>query len=139
MSGQEPKLVCFFCKFGWGYVEDQLETAASRPLWIPVLCSGKVDVETILRAFHQGAEGVLILGCPDGRCHFQDGNFQLQKRLVLLGKVLDQFGIDQRRVRAEFAFDPDGGSINERCAAMIDHLRRLPPLVRSKKDEPHDL
>jgi len=137
MSGPEPKLVCFSCKFGWGYVADQLEPAAAPPRWIPVICSGKIEVETILRAFRDGADGVLILGCPDGQCHFQDGNFQLQKRLTLLGKVLDQFGIDQHRVRAVFAFDPEGTSIPERYAQMLAELRSLPPIVRREKDQAH--
>lgn len=137
MNAPEPKLVCFSCKFGWGYLADQNELTAAPPRWIPVICSGKVDVETILRAFRDGADGVLILGCPDGQCHFQDGNFQLQKRLTLLGKVLDQFGIDPRRVRSVFAFDPEGRTILERCARMIRELRELPPIVRRGKDQAH--
>jgi coenzyme F420-reducing hydrogenase delta subunit len=137
MSGPEPKLVCFSCKFGWGYVADQTELAAALPRWIPIICGGKIEVETILRAFRDGADGVMILGCPDGQCHFQDGNFQLQKRLALLGKVLDQFGIDQRRLRAVFAFDPEGTSIPERYARMLRELRELPLGARAGKDSAH--
>jgi len=137
MSAREPKLVCFSCKFGWGYLADQAELAAALPRWVPVICSGKVDVETILRAFRDGADGVLILGCPDGHCHFQDGNFQLQKRLTLLGKVLAQFDIDPRRVRTVFAYDPEGKTIAERCAAMLRDLRGMPPVAGCGKDSAH--
>ncbi len=137
MNSHEPKLVCFSCKFGWGYAADQPELAAALPHWIPVICSGKVDVESVMRAFREGADGVLILGCPDGQCHFQDGNYQLQKRLTLLRKVLEQFGIDGRRVRTVFAFDPEGISMAERCREMIRELRRLPPYPHLK-GQAHD-
>ncbi|OHB29007.1 MAG: hypothetical protein A2X84_14625 [Desulfuromonadaceae bacterium GWC2_58_13] len=137
MSGQEPKLVCFSCKFGWGYVADQGSLAAALPRWVPIICSGKIEVETILHAFREGADGILILGCPDGQCHFQDGNYQLQKRMTLLGKVLDQFGIDHRRVRTVFALDPEGKSIVKRCAEMIGELRLLPPLGKNGKGPAH--
>ncbi len=138
MSADAPKLVCFSCQFGWGYLADQLELAASLPHWIPVLCSGKVDIETIMHAFVEGADGVLILGCPDGQCHFQDGNYQLQKRLTLLQKVLEQFSIDGRRVRSVFAFDPEGKTMLERSVEMINELKQLPPRVANTKGSPHD-
>jgi coenzyme F420-reducing hydrogenase delta subunit len=75
MSSYEPKLVCFSCKFGWGYLNDEDALAKQIKNWVPIICSGKVDSSHILNAFRQGADGVLILGCRGGDCHYQDGNY----------------------------------------------------------------
>ena len=89
MSDFEPKVVCFSCKFGWGYLADEDTLSSQIKNWIPIVCSGKVDAKHVMEAFEHGADGVLILGCPEGECHYQDGNFETKKRVQLLRKVLD--------------------------------------------------
>ena len=101
MSEYEPKLVCFSCKFGWGYLSDEGELSSQIKNWIPIICSGKIEATHVVEAFRNGADGVLILGCPDGDCHYQDGNFEARRMVLLLHKVLDAFGIERERLRIE--------------------------------------
>jgi F420-non-reducing hydrogenase iron-sulfur subunit len=81
-----------------------------------------------MKAFREGADGVLILGCPDGDCHFQDGNYQTRKKVHLLHKVLTSYGIDPRRLRMELGTDPEGDAIPKLIQNMARELRQLGPV-----------
>jgi len=128
MDDFEPKLVCFSCRFGWGYLSDEDELASQIKNWISVVCSGKIDATHIMDAFQQGADGVLILGCPEGECHYQDGNFETKKRVYLLQRVLDAYGIEPGRVRIELSLDPEGKSIPDHVKKMSEALRKMGPV-----------
>jgi coenzyme F420-reducing hydrogenase delta subunit len=66
---------------------------------IRVPCTGKVDTLHILRAFEKGADGVYVVGCREGDCHFNSGNFRAAKRVAQAAEVLDTIGIGGERVR----------------------------------------
>lgn len=126
-----PKLVCFSCKFGWGYLNSNGYDRQIKNL-IPVICSGKVDTTHIIGAFKEGADGVLILGCPDGQCHFKTGNYQARKRVLLLHKVLKQFGIEPGRLKIALNIDPEGARIPiliEEMKTVVQSLGPLSPMV----------
>jgi len=123
-----PNLVCFSCKFGWGYESNEKPPDPGTPYWIPVVCSGKVDALHILNAFREGADGVLVLGCEEGHCHFQDGNFQTSKKVYLLQKVLKAHGIEEQRVKIDFARNPEGTKISHLVNEMRRDLSKLGPL-----------
>ncbi len=128
MNDFEPKLVCFSCKFGWGYLGDESSLSSQIKSWIPIICSGKVDTNHIIAAFKRGADGVLILGCPEGDCHYQDGNFEARKRVHLLQKVLNVYGIEPERVRLELSIDPEGKRIPEMVRKMSETVKKLGPV-----------
>jgi coenzyme F420-reducing hydrogenase delta subunit len=66
---------------------------------IRVPCTGKVDVLHILRCFERGADGVYVVGCREGDCHYQDGNFRAKKRVEQARQLLDRIGVGGQRVR----------------------------------------
>ena len=66
---------------------------------IRVPCTGKVDVLHMLRAFEKGADGVYVVGCREGDCHYNAGNFRARKRVGQVRQVLDTIGIGGQRVR----------------------------------------
>jgi coenzyme F420-reducing hydrogenase delta subunit len=133
MKHYEPKLVCFSCKFGWGYLADEEEMRTRIKNWVPIICSGKIDAIHILEAFKQGADGVLILGCPEGDCHYQDGNFEARKKVLLLKKVLEAYGIEKERLRIELSMDPEGRTIPDIVKQMSDALAKLGPVRKVKE------
>jgi F420-non-reducing hydrogenase iron-sulfur subunit len=128
MNEYNPKILCFKCNFGWGYLGDKNEIKADAKSMVPVTCSGKVDTTHILTALKGGADGVLILGCSQGECHFQDGNYQTGKKILLLKKVLSSFGLEPERVRMLFAIDPDGSRIPQEIETMRNELSLLGPI-----------
>ncbi len=130
MNEFRPKLVCFSCNFGWGYLTDEANRSQGADNWIPVACSGKVDSTHILNALRYGAEGVLILGCQHGHCHFQDGNYQTGKKVYLLQRVLEAYGIEKERIQMVFSQDPDGKRIRHLTNEMKSKLIKLGPMKR---------
>jgi coenzyme F420-reducing hydrogenase delta subunit len=57
------------------------------------MCSGRVDPTFILKAFQAGADGVLVAGCHLGDCHYIDGNHKTIRRMALLKRLLEAYGI----------------------------------------------
>jgi coenzyme F420-reducing hydrogenase delta subunit len=66
---------------------------------VRVPCTGKVDVLHLMRCFERGADGVYVVGCREGDCHYQDGNFRARKRVEQARALLDSLGIGGGRVR----------------------------------------
>jgi F420-non-reducing hydrogenase iron-sulfur subunit len=132
MADFEPKLICFSCKFGWGYLGDEAELHKKIKNWIPIICSGKVDATHIVDALQAGADGVLILGCPEGECHYQDGNYEAKKRIYLLQKVLSAYGIEPQRVQMELSLDPEGKRIPEMVKKFGETIKKLGPIKKVK-------
>ena len=131
MASYEPKLVCFSCKFSWGYLTDENLLSRQIKNWVPIICSGKVDSSHILNAFRQGADGVLRLGCRGGDCHYQDGNYEAKKRVYLLHKILESYGIEKERLRIELSIDPEGGRIPQLVKEMSDGIAKLGPVKKT--------
>ncbi|MFA5309510.1 MAG: hydrogenase iron-sulfur subunit [Dehalococcoidales bacterium] len=119
------KIVCFSCKFSWGYLGDEPALAAEIKNWVPIICAGKMEASYIVEAFAHGADGVLILGCPEGDCHYQDGNIEARKRLALLRQVLLTHGIQPQRLNLFLSRDPEGKDIPMHINEMAETIKAL--------------
>jgi len=134
LSKYKPKLVCFSCKFSWGYLTDEDALSPEIENWVPLICTGKIDATHMLEAFKAGADGILILGCPEGNCHYQDGNYEARKRVYLVRSLLESFGIEKERIRIELSTDPEGKRIRESVDDMKRKLAKLGP-AKKKSEE----
>jgi len=91
MDNFEPKIVAFCCNW-CSYAGADL-AGTSRIQYCPnirvirVMCSGRVNPLFILKALNVGADGVLILGCHPGDCHYIEGNYKTLRRIPLLKKM----------------------------------------------------
>ena len=127
----EPRIVGILCNW-CSYTGADL-AGTSRKKYLPnvrvvrVMCSGRVDPTFVLKAFEQGADGVLICGCHPGDCHYQDGNKKTARRMPLLKKMLAQFGIEDERVRLEWVSASEGDRFAELVNEMTEQVRRLGP------------
>lgn len=133
MTEYKPKVVCFSCKFSWGYLTNEATISSQVENWIPIICVGKIDTTQMIEAFKAGADGLLILGCPEGDCHYQDGNYEARKRVYLLRRLLESRGIEQERLRIVLSTDPTGKTIPQRVAEMENDLAKLGPLKKFKR------
>ncbi len=64
-----------------------------------VPCTGKVDALHLMRCFERGADGVLVVGCREGDCHYQSGNFRARKRVEEVARLLERIGVGGERLR----------------------------------------
>jgi len=94
---------------------------------IRVMCTGRIDMQHILAAFAQGADGVFIGGCHPGDCHYLSGNYKAQARVALVRRLLEQFGIDPGRLRLEWISAGEGPRFAEVMADFTGHIRQLGP------------
>lgn len=128
----EPRIVGFLCR--WCSYQGADLAGVSRikypPNVIPirVMCSGRVDPSFVLKAFADGADGVLICGCHPGDCHYQTGNYNVMRRIPLLHALLDQFGIDRARVRLEWVSASEGARFGQVVSEITETVRSLGPL-----------
>jgi F420-non-reducing hydrogenase iron-sulfur subunit len=125
----EPKIICFFCKWCTSQAADLAGTARMEylPNGIPlrVMCSSRVDIEHILWAFRNGADGVLIGGCHPGDCHYQNGNYKTRRRIKLFKKMLAQLGIQPERVRLEWISASEGKKFVRVMNEFVKEIKEL--------------
>jgi len=128
----EPKIVAFLCRW-CSYTGADLAGTSRRQYppnltAIRVMCSGRVDPTFVVKAFADGADGVLIAGCHPGDCHYTNGNLKAMRRFPLLIKLLERFGIESERVRLEWISASEGELFAAVAKEMTDTIRALGPL-----------
>lgn len=128
----EPKIIGFLCN--WCAYEGADGAGRARSPYpsglhiVRVMCSGRVDPRFILEAFAAGADGVMILGCHTGGCHYKTGNRDALKRKILLDNVLRTFGIGKGRLRLEWIGAEEWRKLTAAVAEMTADLMRMGPL-----------
>lgn len=94
------------------------------------MCTGRIEPEFIIEAFQAGADGVLILGCHPGDCHYRGGNYDALKRFYLLRRVLREFGIDEKRLRLEWISACETDAFVETLHDTVGAIKAIGPLRR---------
>jgi F420-non-reducing hydrogenase iron-sulfur subunit len=92
-----------------------------------VPCTGKVDVIHMLRAFEKGADGVYLVGCMEGNCAFEHGNFRAKKRVAKVASILDKVGIGGGRVRMYNLSSGDAPLFAQYAREMTENILALGP------------
>ncbi|MBN2362066.1 MAG: hydrogenase iron-sulfur subunit [Deltaproteobacteria bacterium] len=131
MDNFEPKLVGFCCNW-CSYTGADL-AGTSRLKYPPnvrvirVMCSGRVGPEMVMKAFASGADGVLVLGCHIGDCHYVYGNHRTKKRMAVLKRMIGYLGIDPRRLRLEWVSAGEGAKFAEVVGEFTKQIKELGP------------
>jgi len=94
------------------------------------MCTGRIEPEFIIKAFKSGADGVLILGCHHGDCHYKEGNYKALRRFHLLRKVLNQFGIEEERLKLEWVSASEADKFVNVVNEMVETVKKLGPLKK---------
>jgi F420-non-reducing hydrogenase iron-sulfur subunit len=135
----KPKLIGFVCEWSLGrtdYIhEDGTVKGMDHIKTIKIPCSGFVKPEWVTVAFENGAQGVFVLGCPLGDCHFNEGNFIINERLdqhvgrLTNRKILD----DKARVAELYLGATENGEFFSQLEDFTRFIESLPPLVVQAK------
>jgi F420-non-reducing hydrogenase iron-sulfur subunit len=94
---------------------------------IRVPCTGKVDVMHLLRSIQQGADGAYVVGCLEGNCHYNEGNFRARERVEYVSILLEEVGLEGDRVRMYNLSSGEGPTFAAYAKEMTDHIRSLGP------------
>ena len=130
----EPKIVAFLCN--WCSYAGADKAGAAQLAYPPnvrvirVMCSGRVDPQFVLQAFRDGADGVLILACHAGDCHYKEGNCRAIQRQQLMMRYLQAFGIAEPRCRLDFVSAGEDEMFVRVVTETVNDVKALGPLAR---------
>ncbi len=131
MMNENPKIVAFLCNWCSYTGADLAGTSrlkyASNIRIIRIMCSGRVEPAFVLKAFKEGADGVLICGCHPGDCHYHEGNYKCLRRFHLLQKYIKQMGIPSERLRLEWISASEGVEFAHLVNEFTDTIKGLEP------------
>ena len=94
---------------------------------IRVPCSGRISPELVLRTFREGADGVMVLGCHIGDCHYSTGNHRTAKRMPVLKKLLEYNGIEPERLTVDWVSAAEGEKFATVIKDFTETIRTLEP------------
>ncbi|MGB6128568.1 MAG: hydrogenase iron-sulfur subunit [Psychrilyobacter sp.] len=97
---------------------------------IRVPCSCRVNINFVLRAFQNGADGVVIAGCHPGDCHYSTGNYHTRRRFSLITNLTEYIGIEKERLKVDWISAAEG---NKFATVMNDILVDVYKLGPNKK------
>ncbi|MGA2533902.1 MAG: hydrogenase iron-sulfur subunit [Candidatus Aminicenantales bacterium] len=133
----EPQIMCFLCKWCTSAAADAAGTSrlhhAPNNINMRVMCSSRVDPQHILYAFKEGADGVFIGGCHPGDCHYVEGNYKTLRRVTLFKVMLQDLGIDPKRLRLEWISAAEGKKYAATMDEFTEQIRALGPLHLNEK------
>lgn len=132
----EPKILSFLCNW-CAYAGADL-AGISRFQYPPntrvirVMCSGRVDPAFIPRAFLAGFDGVMVLGCHPGDCHYLTGNLQAEKKIRLTERLFEMAGIGADRILLDWVSAGEGERFAQLVRHFVERVRRLGPFDREQ-------
>jgi F420-non-reducing hydrogenase iron-sulfur subunit len=125
-------LVCTYCTY------TAADMAGSARMQYPAnvrivkyLCTGRVDILHILKAFEAGADAVLVSGCEAGSCHFLEGNLRARERVEYAKLLLEEIGLGGRLEMFEVAAS-DAPKWVEPVKEMTQRVLELGPAPRRR-------
>jgi len=129
----EPRIVGFLCNWCTYAAADgagvsRMEQPPNVDI-IRVMCTGRIDPVFILKAFYEGADGVIVSGChPPSDCHYTNGNYKTFRRMPLLERLLEQFGIERERFYWGWISGAEAPKWAQLVREMTERIRALGPL-----------
>ncbi len=130
-NGFEPLIIGFCCNW-CSYAGADL-AGVSRLQYPPnlriirVMCSGMVHPNMVINALTKGADGVMIMGCHIGDCHYREGNLKAQSRADAIKLMLQDFGIEDDRFRLEWVSASEGPRFAQVVTEMVEKVKALGP------------
>ena len=91
------------------------------------MCSGRVSPHFILKAFQEGADGVLVAGCHIGECHYGKGNFITAKRVAVMKELIHFIGVSQKRLRLEWIATSESNKFAQVINDFTQEVNQLGP------------
>jgi len=131
MSEFEPKIVAFVCN--WCTYAGADLTGTSRIKYAPNVkiirfpCTGRIDFMLLMKAFQNGADGIIVSGCHPNDCHYSTGNFHARRRWMTFRELMDYMGIDTERITFSWVSAAEGARWAEIVNTTTEKVKKLGP------------
>jgi len=131
MGEFEPKIIGFLCNW-CSYAGADLAGVSriqypSNIRVVRVMCSGRIDPIIPLEVFIHGADGVIVLGCHPGDCHYSEGNLHEERKIKMLKKLIGLTGFEPDRLRLEWVSASEGQRFAKIVTEFTEQIRKLGP------------
>ena len=142
-EGFEPDILGFLCNW-CSYASADL-AGVSRMQYPPnvkvirVMCSARVDPTIVVEAFIQGLDGVMVLGCHLGTCHYMTGNYYTERRMKTTKSVLKKVGLSSERLLVDWVSAAEGERFATLVRKFTEKVRKLGPLGKETDLKPEQL
>ena len=90
-------------------------------------CTGRIDESLLLKAFENGADGVMVIGCLEGDCHYINGNIRARARVQRVYKILEQISIGPDRIRMYNLSAGEGAKFAAFANEFVGKVKKLGP------------
>ncbi len=120
---EDPVLVVFRCHYGW-HVENGSPEAPTGARVVDMLCSARVDITDLMKAFELGADGVMVAVCPDDACHLK-GEERIKARVERTKGIMDAIGLGGDRLEVVEMACPVRQNFRQAVHDMTERLREL--------------
>jgi F420-non-reducing hydrogenase iron-sulfur subunit len=131
MSKSTKGIVVFVCNWdGLSCVEAAALAGLGYPASVKLVrvsCLSRVHQGLILKAFELGADGVMLLGCEPGNCHFDIDAGLMEQELQKARSLLSLLGLEQGRLLLAHTPRGDGSSFVGRVKSFIQEIEQIQP------------
>lgn len=120
-----PKLTLFHCLNSFEETASMFDGCQAKT--VKMACSSMTKDIHLLKAFESGADAVLVLVCPDKGCRYAEGSIRAKKRVGYIKTILDEIGMDSRRLNIFNTTAKDEGSIKDIIRNTISEIEMIGP------------
>jgi F420-non-reducing hydrogenase iron-sulfur subunit len=121
-------ILCNWCSYAGADLAGSARTQYPPDVRIVrVMCTGRVDPLFIMKAFVDGADGVLVSGCHFGDCHYLEGNYKAAKRMFVMKSLLKGIGLEDKRLRMTFVSASEGAKWAKVIEDVVNTVKELGP------------
>ena len=139
MQEFEPKIVAFVCNWCTYAGADLTGTSrikyAANVKIIRFPCTGRIDFMILMKAFENGADGIIVSGCHPNDCHYSTGNFHARRRWIVFRNLLNFTGIDTERIRFSWVSAAEGFKWADVVNTTVAKIREMGPYQNYKEIE----
>jgi len=121
-------LICNWCTYAGADMAGTTRRAypaTVRAVRVP--CTGRIDPLLIVKAFEQGADGVVVSGCHPGDCHYVQGNFVARRRFAAFRTLMQFLGVDPRRLHFAWVSASEGAKWSKLVEDVSAAVREVGP------------
>lgn len=127
----DPQILAFCCNWcGYSAADGAGAAKLEYPSGVRIvrlMCTGMMDPYYVLRAFERGFDGVFVVGCHPGSCHYKSGNLQAADEMTRVSGVLRALGLGDGRLLMTAASAAEGARFAETAVAFTEKIRKLGP------------
>lgn len=130
-DGFEPRILVFACNW-CSYAGADLAGVSRLQMppncrVIRVMCSARVRPEFVITALSKGLDGVLVLGCHPGECHYSEGNYFARRRGLFVKNLLEYAGVEPERFQVRWVSASEGVKFADIVRGVTEQIKALGP------------